>query len=124
MATLVGDETIVVPLRRDASVKASISIDSTTAGSSSPKQNIASTSQSSFQSFAFEINPAFAKNELVVTRLIPTRFREFKQPFELQRRPDLKSRVANKVKAIKKTNFMKPMKQMSFSERMFHYTIL
>lgn len=94
-------DSIVVPQIREQSVKAATLSTESTAESTSPKNNQACDRGSMFQRCAFEVNASFARREPIITRIVPTKFKQETTAKDIQRRI-IKERFEAKIRAIKR----------------------
>lgn len=115
-------ETIVVPLLRESSVKGVAFSAESTAGSASPKNQLPSHCSSLFKDCAFESNTAFLRTDIVVTRIIPTKFKEVVTPMELQKKL-LKEKFEAKLRALKRPPPRTCKKPLVHCDKTFRHTI-
>lgn len=115
-------ETIVVPLLRESSIKGAAFSAESTGGSASPKNQHPSHCSSLFKDYVFEANTAFLRSDVVVTRILPTKYKEVLTPMDIQRKL-LKEKFEAKLRAMKRPPPRTTKKHLVHCDKTFRYTI-
>ena len=119
-------DNIIVPLRRGQSFKAaSLSTDSTTIGSAVSQDNTNSsiaTRSHSFMGCAFEIKSLFPNREIIVSQIIPNKFKEI-QAYEFLAKV-AKERLQARIKSQKMNKYKSEPLDSAALERTLRHLII